>query len=79
MELSKEIHGFIGGAKNKLKQLYCIAIVGTVQNDPNKIIQKWSISWKGKDNTWKQMSTKEREYNFKTFMLEDYKKFDCFE
>ncbi|MAC42266.1 MAG: hypothetical protein CMJ05_10845, partial [Pelagibacterales bacterium] len=45
----------------------------------NEIIQKWSESWEGKDDEWKKMSKEERVDNFKTFMLEDYKKNDCFE
>ena len=63
----------------KIKTLYCIASVGNVQKDPNEIIQKWSESWEGKDDEWKKMSKEERVTNFKTFMLEDYKKNDCFE
>mgnify|MGYP003692258135 CR=1 FL=1 len=63
----------------KIKTLYCIASVGNVQKDPNEIIQKWSESWEGKDDEWKKMSKEERVNNFKTFMLEDYKKDDCYQ
>ena len=63
----------------QIKTLYCIASTGNIQKDPNELIQMWSESWKGRYDEWKTKSEKNREKDFKDFMLKKYKDDDCYE
>jgi len=71
------IEGFV--KTPKLITLLCMAKTGKVQKDPNEILQKWAESWEGKDDEWKKMQNEERKEHFKNYMMEEYKKDDCYE
>ena len=63
----------------KVRTLFCIAKTGKVQKDPNEILQQWAESWKGKVNEWKKMEKEARKEHLKTYMMEEYKKDECYE
>ena len=71
------IEGFV--KTPKLRILFCIAKTGKVQKDPNEILQQWAKSWEGKDDEWKKMKNDERKEHFKNYMMEEYKKDECYE
>ena len=71
------IEGFV--KTPKLITLLCMAKTGKVQKDPNEILQKWAESWEGKDDKWKKMQNEKRKEHFKNYMMEEYKKDDCYE
>ena len=71
------IEGFV--KTPKLITLLCMAKTGKVQKDPNEILQKWAESWEGKDDEWKDMGKEARKEHLKTYMMEEYKKDECYE
>ena len=71
------IEGFV--KTPKLRTLSCIAKTGKGQKDPNEILQKWAESWEGKDDEWKKMQNEERKEHFKNYMMDEYKKDECYE
>ena len=71
------IEGFV--KTPKLRTLSCIAKTGKGQKDPNEILQKWEESWKGKNDEWKKMQNEARKEHLKTYMMEEYKKDECYE
>jgi uncharacterized protein YjbI with pentapeptide repeats len=71
------IEGFV--KTPKLRTLSCIAKTGKGQKDPNEILQKWAKSWEGKNDEWKKMQNEARKEHLKTYMMEEYKKDECYE
>jgi uncharacterized protein YjbI with pentapeptide repeats len=63
----------------EIRTLFCIAKTEKGQKDPNEILGKWAKSWEGKDEKWKDMGKEARKEHLKTYMMEEYKKDECYE
>jgi len=63
----------------EVRTLFCMAKTGKVQKNPNEILQKWAESWEGKVDEWKEIGLNGRKEHLKTYMMEEYKKDECYE
>ena len=63
----------------EVRTLFCMAKTGKVQKNPNEILQKWAEYWEGKVDEWKKIGLNGRKEHLKTYMMEEYKKDECYE